>query len=141
MTEKSFSAQVDEYVRKYEARMIAVARDASQEVIKQAQIPVAKGGKMRVDTGFLRASGQASLDGMPSGPIRGEKKEPNSYEPNESTVILTLANLKVGLSFFYGWTAAYARARETYDGFLASQVQNWQKIVDNSVRKMKAKIK
>jgi hypothetical protein len=136
---KSFSAQVDEYIAKYKNRLIAVARDATQEVINQSNRPVAKGGRMRVDTGFLRASGQASLTGMPQGPIRGNKDA--TYNTDEATIILSLSQLQLGGSFFFGWSANYAKYRELYDGFLSSTIANWQSIVDKSVLKAKEKFK
>lgn len=84
---------------------------------------------MRVDTGFLRASGQASLNGMPSGPSRGERKEPNSYPYNENNVEVRLGELKLGAVFYFGWTANYARYRELFDGFLEGALMHWARIV------------
>jgi hypothetical protein len=137
----SFSATVDDFVKASNERLAAVMKASTSDVIDQAQTPVAKGGKMRVDTGFLRASGQISLNGMPTGPGRGELTEPDSYSwAQDVGVEIKLATAEPGATIFFGWTANYARYRETYDGFLGSAVQNWQKIVDDNVRKLKVSI-
>lgn len=129
---KSFSAQVDDIVINTSKRLTALMRQSLQDVVNDAQTPVAKGGRMRVDTGFLRASGQASLTGMPSGPRRGERKEPNSYQYQANLTEAKLADLKLGDVFYFGWTAEYAKYRETYDGFLESALQNWKGYVNTN---------
>jgi hypothetical protein len=93
------------------------------------QEPTAKGGNMRVDTGFLRASGQGSLTGMPTGPTRGERTEPDSYTTNEQQTVVELGKLKLGATFYFGWTAAYAAIREVYDGFMERGLRQWPRIV------------
>ena len=138
---KKFSSQVDDIIITTEKRLIALARQSTQEVVDQAQTPVAKGGKMRVDTGFLRASGQMSLTGMPTGPVRSEADDQGEYNWQKTTVVTSLSKLKLGMSVFFGWTAGYAKYRETYDGFLESAVQNWPVIVDKVTRQIKARIK
>lgn len=138
---KKFSAQVDDIIKATEKRSIALVRQSTQEVVDQAQLPVAKGGKMHVDTGFLRASGQMSLTGMPAGPARGELTEEGSYDYDEQMVVTTLAGFSLGMPVFFGWTADYAKHREIFDGFLGSAVQNWPSIVDKVTRQIKARIK
>lgn len=130
----NFEAQVSDIVHRNKIKLDAVVKGSLQDLVNEAQTPVAKGGKMRVDTGFLRASGQMSLTGMPSGPSRGNDTE--TYAPSEANVTLTLAGVELGNTVYFGWTAAYAAARESKDGFLESALQNWQKIVDVNVRKV-----
>lgn len=91
---------------------------------------------MRVDTGFLRSSGQISLTGMPSGPTRGEKTEPNSYSPSTENVTATLSGVVAGDTVYYGWTAVYAGPREFHDGFLSGALQKWQAIVDKHCKEL-----
>lgn len=120
---------LEEIITVSDERMIFVARQSIADVIDNAQTAVAKGGRMRVKTGFLRASGQASLLGMPQGPTRGTREEPDSYAYNEATTESVLGNLTLGATFFFGWTANYAEVRELYDGFLEGAMQHWQRIV------------
>ena len=138
---KKFSAQVDDIIKINEKRLTALARQATQELVDEAQMPVAKGGKMRLDTGFLRASGQMSLTGMPTGPVRGELTDEGSYDYNEQTVVTTLAGFSLGMPIFFGWTANYAKHRELYDGFLDAAVQNWSSIVDRVAKQIKAQVR
>lgn len=132
---------LEEFVTVSDKRMIALARQSISDVIDNAQQAVAKGGRMRVDTGFLRASGQGSLNGMPSGPTRGERTEPDSYTYNESAVETQLGDLTLGATFFFGWTAAYAEFREIYDGFLEGALQHWQRIVTFNTDTIRQRIK
>jgi hypothetical protein len=128
MAAKRFSADVDRWVRKSRARMAAVFKESTDRVIAEAQVPVAEGGRMRVDTGFLRASGQASLNGLPSGPSRPAEGV-FRYTHRREDVALVISRAQLGDTVFFGWTANYARHREVRDGFLRSAAQNWRPIV------------
>ena len=127
----SFEAQVKELVDNTDDKLLAVFRESIQRVVDVAQTPVAKGGRMRVDTGFLRASGMASTNGMPSGPTRNEAGAQFAY--SDADVIVTLARMKPGDTFFFGWTAVYAKYREYEDGFLRLAAQQWPTIVNDVV--------
>lgn len=134
---KKFFAQVDQMVSRNERILDAVAKESFQTVVDISQTPVAKGGNMRVDTGFLRASGQASLDGMPTGPARPA----DGMGGGDADVTLTVAKLQLGDTFYFGWTANYARPREYIDGFLRLATQRWQSIVSGVVARAKARIR
>ena len=137
-----FTSDVEDIVAVSEKRMIALMRQSISDVIDNAQTPVGKGGRMRVDTGFLRASGQPSLNGMPQGPSRGERTEPNSYSYDEgNNVTVKLGDLQIGGVFYFGWTAAYARYRELYDGFLEGALQHWGRIVAFNTDTIRQRIK
>lgn len=126
----SFAAEVEDWVRETEDALLTVTQMSLQDVVINAQTPVGEGGRMRVDTGFLRASGRASLDGWPIGPdVRPSTAGPNSYQYNSDAVNTTIRNLQLGDTFFFGWTANYAKYRELYDGFLEAALQNWARIV------------
>jgi len=135
------SAQVDEIIAKTEKRLNALLRESVQRVVDEAQKPVAKGGHMRVDTGFLRASGQSSFDGLPTGPQIGESKIKHFYDDGaKNQAILNLGKLEIGKAFYFGWTANYAKYREAYDGFLEGAVQKWPQIVATVTAEIKARI-
>ena len=127
---KTFSAQVDAWIAKSERLSMAVLQQATQAVINEANTPVAKGGRMRVDTGFLRNSLKANIGSMPSG-----ASSPGNWDDSE--VVLTLTRLQPGQVFYAGWTANYARPREHYDGFLRMATQKWQQQVDAAARQLK----
>lgn len=136
---KSLTADVHRIIRKNKTLMTMVVQEATQDLIHATQVPKAKGGKMPLDTGFLRASGRLSLSGVPSGPVRGKPKaQPGSYTAPEN---VTVAGFQLGGSIFWGWTAIYARRQELRNGFLRSNVRQWQKFVDGAVRKLRGKMR
>jgi hypothetical protein len=134
MASKSFTAQVDDIVRECEKRQIALVRESNKRLAERVQTPVAKGGKMRVDTGFLRSTGQMSLNGLPQGPIRppesGNAGSGVRFRYTSTSVTTALAGFRMGQPIFFGWSAEYAAAREVFDAFLESGLMDWQKIVD-----------
>ncbi len=138
---KNFSATLDAWSRKSTQRMNAINRQSIQDTIDAAQLPTAKGGNIRVDTGFLRASGAASNSGMPSGPIRGDVEIPNYYSSDSAAAETVIAKTEIGTPFFWGWTAGYARFREYKDGFLRLAAQAWPQTVRKNVQKAKERYK
>lgn len=137
----SFQADVDKIVVNTEKRMLMVMKQSLMNAINEMQTPVSKGGKMRVDTGFLRASAQASLNGVPNGPsqkpkdaLKGQYDDGNRSYPEIET---TIGQMQFGSTLFFGWTANYAKYREAYDGFAYSTIQRWQQIVDAVVAEAK----
>ena len=127
---KTFSAQVNDWIAKSERLSMAVLQQATQAVINDANTPTAKGGRMRVDTGFLRNSLKANIGSMPSG-----ASSPGNWDDSE--VVLTLIRMQPGQVFYAGWTANYARPREHYDGFLRMATQKWQEQVDAAARQLR----
>jgi hypothetical protein len=132
------TATVADWVARSKKGLVAVRNESVKRVIANAQLSDDKGGRMRVDTGFLRSSGQLSLNGMPSGPVRGDTDAaPNQYDFNVSPVVLILASASLDDTLFFGWTANYAIYREYHDGFLRLAVQMWPNIVSDVVAEVK----
>jgi len=135
----SFSKQVEAFARKVEAKYRVVARESVQQTVSLAQRTRGEGGRMRVKTGFLRASIQAALDSMPSGPTQPRKGAKDlEYEGKQiageplSTVLLRWDPVNEQ-DLYVGWTANYAQHRETLDGFLRGAVEQWDQTVANAV--------
>lgn len=141
----SFDAIMDKFVADSKDKMLAVVKNSIKEVVEDAQTPLSKGGKIHVDTGFLRSSGQAQLNQIPSGQTEGRQRAegelgvlPEYAVPDDADYILpTLAKMKIGDTFYFGWTAVYASTREIYDGFMESAVMKWKEIVDNQIRRLR----
>ena len=95
---RKFIADVKAFADKTADQMLRVAKQSLQDVIRQAQTPVAQGGDMPVDTGFLRNSLVTEVAGSNAG------EGANSY-------VLGLASLKLGDPFSVAWTAKYAIPR------------------------------
>lgn len=99
---------------------------------------------MRVDTGFLRASGQMSLTGMPTGPSR-PAADAKPFQYNDGVTVTPVEAILVSASLdvkiYFGWTANYARARESKDGFLRLAAQKWPDFVNEATRQLKTRKK
>lgn len=130
-----FETTIDEFVVNTKERLLAVTRQSIEDLVEEVQTPDSKGGRMRVDTGFLRHTGLSSLNSAPSGPNVRDKDR--TYLYSGEPVNITLSRMEIGDTFYFGWTANYARHREVFDGFLEKGLQNWQKHVDNAVSKLK----
>lgn len=134
-----FNATVKQAIASRRILMGGVFKAAVQQVVHEAERTTSEGGRMRVDTGFLRASGKASLNGLPSGPSRAENGQ--QYVKDDQAAELVLNRMPLGGTFWYGWTASYARAREYYDGFLKGAASRWQTIVRDTVRELERRMR
>lgn len=126
----SLTLDLNKWVTKTEARMESVAKESFQRLIEEAQQPVAKGGNMRVDTGFLRNSGVAAIGSIPIGPSVNpftQKNESPIWDNSSTAAVIN--SLKIGQIIYFGWTANYAIHRENKDGFVRRATQDWPRIV------------
>lgn len=132
MAKYSF-AQTGAWAAKVQRRLDAVVKDATQEVVSVAQEPKAKGGRMPVDTGFLRNSLMSSLQG-------------GSGQMGDASHIFVVSGMVAGDMATFTWTADYAAAVNNgkHGGagahFVEGAADQWQAIVDASVAKAKAAI-
>lgn len=132
----SFKGKVDQWILNSTVLTEAVIKDAAQEMAIAANTPVAKGGRMRVDTGFLRNSIAASLNSLPSGQnIKPAEYSKQNWSPSSVTVIIN--RMSIGDKLFIGWTAEYAQYRENQDFFARTAAQNWPQHVQNAVHNMR----
>lgn len=99
--QKSFSAQVSDWVRKSERRMTAVVKQSAQTVALEVK------AKTPVDTGFLRATFVASTAGMPS--IDRDSRPAGDHNGDDnSQIALVIAGATIGQTIYFGFTAVYA---------------------------------
>jgi hypothetical protein len=130
----TFSAQVGDWVAKSETLLTGVIQESAQRVFNEARLPVAQGGRMRVDTGFLRNSATAAIDSIPSGPSSASEGEPAG---GDAQITLTIAKFKPGSRINMVFTANYALARESKDAFVRMAAQRWQDIVREVTSELK----
>lgn len=136
-----FGEQVRAFAEKAKQRQEVIFRESAQRVMEQANTPIAQGGRMPVDTGFLRNSVVASTSGVPDG---------GSGPP-----ALVFAQMEVGQTVWAGWTARYALRMEygfygedklgrvyaqAGNGFMRAAAQNWAFIVAEVTNEVKARI-
>lgn len=129
-----FAASVGAWCNGVEGAIEAIFKASVQDVISEMQRPRGAGGRLRVDTGFLRASLLGSTAAMPSIDPNARPAEGATY-PAGQQVELTIAGLTIGQPFYAGYTASYAAAREygargqPPDAFVRTAAQGWQAIV------------
>lgn len=130
---KKFSATVNGWVAESKERATAVFRQSVNDLVEEIQTPVAEGGFMPVDTGFLRASISASLNGelAPMQP-RPSGDESVAYAPGE--VIATIANAEVGDVITFSYGAEYAIVQENKWAFVSRGAQRWPQIVQRNAK-------
>jgi hypothetical protein len=133
----SFGADVAAFERKVAKRIRVVGRGAVQETINEANTPIAKGGRMPVDTGFLRASGAGAVGQMPAGQSINTGGTVRESEGALAAILLRWDPSK-GEEFYYGWTANYARFMEYRYGFMRGAAENWEQHVEKQSRKAQA---
>lgn len=139
VTKTNFNAAVDLWVQQTEERMNAIFKSSAQEVIRIMQAPVAEGGNMPVDTGFLRASLQVTVNGAPVPAIR---PNPNPNAPKGSldnytatVASLAIAGAEIGDSVVASYSANYApmieygTSKSAPRGFVRLAAAQWQEIV------------
>lgn len=146
MSTGTFDKQVQDITRRTQERLLAAVKNTIRKVVEQAQTPIRKGGKMRVDTGFMRWSGTAALNEMPAGLRKGRirKKNEEGVLPeyamtDEGGKMLnsSLIDMKIGDTFYFGWTAEYAPYWEMKDGFMISAVNNFNLYLNDEIRRLK----
>lgn len=127
----TFTAAIKGWNAKVVRNAELVFQSASQRVVGVAQLPRAQGGRMRVDTGFLRNSLVTQLNG-------------STMLTGGDAYSLVIAQAQIGDRIFAGWTASYAAAREfgargqAPDYFMRGAAQQWQAIVNEEARKVAA---
>ena len=144
MENKTFTATVDDWVRDTKQRMEAVAKTATQELFIEVVKPVGQGGRMRVDTGFLRASFRASLDAPINLSLENPDPENGVFKLDQGEISLTINRAEIGQTIFGTFTANYARPREygsrgqPADAFVLSNAQRWPDFVREAVATVRA---
>lgn len=140
----SLKLDIEDFVKETNERLEAVLKLSLTDVVENALQPTARGGRMRVDTGFLRNSVAGSKGGWPSGEGDRQTDERFAYDdgnkPVPASVTEAIATLKIGETIYIGWTARYAAKRELYDGFLEGALQHWPRIVAFNTKKVKDEI-
>lgn len=140
----SFTKQLEQFATMADKRVEATLKDATLRVVRDAQRTRDFGGRMRVKTGFLRASIQAAIGQMPDGPsINPQPNQANAFRKQLDGLPVEAAVLAwdLRLPLFIGWTANYARIREYRDGFMRGAAERWPEFVRRATNKAKAEIR
>lgn len=135
-----FGEQIDAWIGDAIERRDLVAKEAAQRQFERVLTPRAKGGNMRVDTGFLRASAKVSLDnpvlGLEENSAKGRSEDQKGvviFPFDEGAISLTINRMEWGQTLWMVFSANYAKPREHKDLFVRSSVALWQDDVDWAV--------
>jgi hypothetical protein len=144
MAQGKFSAQVSAWVRETKERQLAVRNEAVQRVLEVAQTPVARGGNMPVDSGFLRASLMAAI-GNANFSLTDKPDGEGSYSFDMGQVALIIASASITDTITAAYTANYARHQE-YGArgragrrFVGLAAQQWPRIVEEVAKEAQAR--
>ena len=140
----SFSKGCSNFTEICRKRLAYTAKTATQSVFNDAQTPVSKGGRMRVDTNFLRASAVAKVGGIPSGQsVNPDKSDYNSAanSAGDNVYAQILRWVPGRDAIFIGWTANYARYREYQDGYMRGAILKWGEYVRKAAKEAQEKIR
>lgn len=139
----NFAAEVDDWTRETEDRITRVFRQSAQEVRDEMLKTRKAGGRMRVDTGFLRASIRESTSEMPRIIPGAQPKEGAKY-PAPPPISMVIAGAALGSTVYLGFTANYAIPREygsrgqAPDAFVRGAALLWPRIVARVIARAKA---
>jgi hypothetical protein len=142
----TFAAQVADWVRKVEGAEERLFKESVEVLADKAQVPRSEGGRMRINTGFLRASLMASTSAMPlidpkKVPVKGQ-----TYSYDAGVIEAVIAGSELGDTIYLGYTAAYAGHREYGargqgpDAFVRTAAQQWPQIVDEKAAELKSRL-
>lgn len=101
-----FTAQINDWVLATDERIETVFKKSVERTVETMQRPVAKGGNMPVDTGFLRNSLQSSLN-SPILAVMANPGVPVAYD--DQGVTLTILSAELGDTIYAVYGANYAR--------------------------------
>lgn len=134
-----FAATVDAWAKESQDRMERIWKMSSQELGS-----VANNG-VPVDTGFARASFQASTESMPAINASATNKSGGAVQANFGTISAVIASATLGQSIFLGWTASYilpleyGHSKQAPQGFARIAAAQWPSIVSGVVAEAKAR--
>jgi hypothetical protein len=145
----TFAATVSDWCHGVEGAVEDIVKESVQELVSIVRTPRKQGGRMRIDTGFLRASLMASTSQMPSiNPAANPPADakPNSVPFNAGPIELVILGSEVGDTIYIGYTAAYAAHREygangqEGDAFVRTAAQRWPAIVAGKEAELRARL-
>lgn len=132
MTQRSFSATISERVATYEKRLNATFKSSAQDLVEEVLRPVSQGGRMRIETGYLRSSLKGSTSSMPLIDSNARPDEGSTYSPDDGAIEAIILGASINSTLFFGFTASYALPREYQDAFVRGAAQQWTSMVDRN---------
>lgn len=145
MAQSAFMAAVDKQIADTKAKIDAVSKESAQRLVEIMQTPRAKGGNLRVDTGFLRASLRAAIGNANFELVQKPDGDSAAYTFDMASISLIIAEAGSSDAVEVVYTATYARPREygsrgqPGDRWVALAAQQWPRVVAEVVQELKAR--
>ena len=142
----NFAAQVEDWVRDSEALLEGVFHESCQRVFEIMTTPRGHGGNLPVDTGYLRATIQASNVAPPPINPKGAGNPGQKYTFNSGPVNLVINNTKLGGTVYVCATANYAShvnygtSKQPTALFVEQAAQRWPQIVGQVQAELKGRL-
>jgi len=146
MAQGSFSGAVGAWVSASKQRVLAVRNEAAQRIVEEMQTPgpsVAnpgggQGGRLPIQTGFLRAS-LLAINGTALPSVRLNPNPDARYTYDEGQVGLVIADAAISDTLSFIYTANYSKYMEEKYAFVRLAAQNWGNIVATVAREAQAR--
>lgn len=140
-----FTSKVSAWVKKSEARTLAVFKESTKTLVQIAQNGVPH---IPVDTGFARASLRSSLSQMPQIDSANKRPQNSSVVADNATgeVMALIATVQLGQTIFIGWTANYVaelekgHSQQAPNGFVRLAALQWTRIVRETCARLKQQV-
>lgn len=142
----NFAAQVEDWVRNSEALLEGVFHESAQRVTDAMTLARGLGGNLPVDTGYLRASIQASKTAPPPINPASAGNAGQKYAFNAGPISMVINGAKLGETVYVCATANYAYFVEVGAGgrppalFVAQAAQQWPQIVAQVQTELKGRL-
>ena len=140
VTGLNFAAQAEALVNKTKARMDALFRQSAQDTVGIMQSTVSEGGAMPVQTGFLRSSLQAVVNGDPVPADQPSDGLSHAYNAGPINLVINGAaagdEIVTSYSANYAGHVEYGTSKMQARGFIRLAALQWQQVVDRNVAKL-----
>jgi hypothetical protein len=134
-----FAAAVSDWAKESEDRMERIWKASAQELGS-----IANNG-VPIDTGFARASFQASTQSMPVIDAGATNKAGTPHAQDFGQISATISSATLGGTIYLGWTAAYilpleyGHSKQAPQGFARIAAAQWPSIVSGIVAEAKSR--
>lgn len=141
-----FAAQVEDWCKDSETLLSAVFRESAQRVTNAMTTARGLGGNLPVDTGYLRASIQASKTAPPPINPKSAGNAGQQYAFNSGPINMVISGAKLGETIFVTATASYAShvefgtSKQPPALFVTQAAQQWPQIVAQVQNELKGRL-
>lgn len=138
----SFSAVIAKWVAKVEAARLEILREAGKTIASDMRQSKDEGGNLPKLTGNLQRSLAASTFSMPPILFKDRKTTgagEHQFSGTLERIFAVIDTATLNQTIYLGFQTPYAGKAEQDNAMVRLAAQNWQQIVDDSTRVVKAR--